>query len=47
MRTMGRAFGGLGGFMLLLVGQRVPVAYLPDDPARTTTVHWAKVPTRG
>lgn len=30
----------------LVVGQRVPVAYLPDDPARTTTLHWAKVPTR-
>ncbi len=30
----------------LVVGQRVPVAYLPHDPARTTTLHWAKVPTR-
>lgn len=30
----------------LVVGQRVPVAYLPDDPARTTTLHWARIPTR-
>ncbi len=30
----------------LVAGQRVPVAYLPDDPARTTTLHWARIPTR-
>lgn len=30
----------------LVVEQRVPVAYLPHNPARTTTLHWAKVPTR-
>jgi hypothetical protein len=30
----------------LVVGQRVPVAYLPHDPARTTTLHWARIPTR-
>lgn len=30
----------------LVVGQRVPVAYLPDDPARTTTLHWARIPTQ-
>ncbi len=30
----------------LVVGQRVPVAYMPDDPARTTSLHWARIPTR-
>ncbi|WP_299425852.1 hypothetical protein [uncultured Meiothermus sp.] len=32
---MGRVFWGMGVAMRV-VGQRVPVAYLPDDPARTT-----------
>lgn len=31
---------------VLVAGQRVPVAYLPDDPASTTTLHWDKIPTR-
>lgn len=30
----------------LVVGQRVPVAYMPHDPARTTTLDWARIPTR-
>jgi hypothetical protein len=34
------------GVAMRVVGQRVPVAYLPDDPARTTTLHWARIPTR-
>lgn len=29
----------------LVVGQQVPVAYMPHDPARTTTLDWARIPT--